>query len=64
LLPAHEFKTLDLISLQVMDAIGAALEPADDHGDTVRSSIGFTGLPLLSDDAGLVFGGRSSDKPA
>jgi hypothetical protein len=45
LLPAQELKTIDIIPLQVMDAVGATLEPAEDHGDTMRSSIGFTALP-------------------
>ena len=32
LLPLQELETVHLIPLQVMDAIGAALEPADDDG--------------------------------
>ena len=32
LLPLEELETIDLIPLQVMHAISAALEPADDEG--------------------------------
>ena len=32
LLPSQELETVDLIPLQVMDAISAALEPAHDDG--------------------------------
>jgi len=32
LLPSQELETVHLIPLQVMNAIGAALEPADDDG--------------------------------
>ena len=32
LLPLQELETVDLIALQVMHAISAALEPADDEG--------------------------------
>ena len=32
LLPSEELETVDLIPLQVMDAISTALEPADDDG--------------------------------
>ena len=32
LLPLKEFETIDLIPLQVMNAVGTALEPAHDNG--------------------------------
>ena len=50
LLPSQELETVDLISLQVMDAIGAALKPAHDNGplrqvDVVPAQIAGFGNP-------------------
>jgi SAM domain (Sterile alpha motif) len=50
LLPVQELETVHLIALQVMDAVGAALEPADDDGplrqvDIIPAQIASLGDP-------------------
>jgi hypothetical protein len=50
LLPPQQLETVHLIQLQVMDTIGAALEPADDEGalrqvDVIPTQIASTYCP-------------------
>jgi hypothetical protein len=49
LLPVQELEAVHLVPLQVMDAVGAALEPTDDHGPLAQIDVIPTKVASLAD---------------
>jgi hypothetical protein len=62
LLPSQQLETVHLILLQVMDTIGAALEPADDDGALRQVDVIPTQIASLGDPQAMAVDGHA-DQP-